>query len=93
MTNKEWLTTLPARELSHVLYSDMCDICIFDESKCGKEGKSCYSGILAWLKAEHEEPRKDFTETELSAAIDLFFSDRRAVGIDELKQMVRGLFE
>lgn len=92
MNNKEWLTTLYSKRLANIL-KDPCEMCIYndDNSKC--TDANCISGILLWLNREHVEPRKEFTPSELVRSVEIFFTDRRAISMDEAKRFINGLFE
>lgn len=93
MNNKEWLTTLNSKKLADIL-RDPCEMCIYndDNSKYCTDA-NCISGILMWLNREHVEPKKEFTPSQLITGFEVYFADRRAISLDEIKKYINGLFE
>lgn len=92
MNNKEWLTTLNSKKLADIL-RDPCEMCIYndDNSKC--TDANCISGILMWLNREHVEPKKEFTASQLITGFEVYFANRRALSLDEVKKYINGLFD
>lgn len=93
MNNKEWLTTLNSKKLADIL-RDPCEMCIYndDNSKYCTDA-NCISGILMWLNKEHVEPKKEFTPSQLITGFEVYFADRRALSLDEVKKYINGLFD
>ena len=88
MTNREWLESLPNASFVRMI-KDRCVICAEDDlDSC----TDCYKGIITWMRSEHEEPR-ELTKTQVREAFLNKFGDRRAISLDEIKDVIRGLFE
>ncbi len=89
MTNREWLETLSDAMLASEL-STRCGLCANqDVVDCG----DCASNITTWLTQEYEPPKKELSEIDIVNAFQNKFRDRRAISLDEIKDVVRGLFE
>ena len=56
MTNREWLESLSDEELAKlILESTDCDFCAYQANSIDCYDKSCKTGHLTWLQAEHKE--------------------------------------
>ena len=92
MTNKEWLTTLNAKQLAEVL-GDPCRMCYYQDAKGKCQDENCISGILMWLNRDRVEPTKEFTPSQLVREFECQFAGRRAVSMDEVKKIINRIFE
>ena len=92
MNNKEWLTTLNSKKLADIL-RDPCEMCIYGNDSKHCTDANCISGILMWLNREHVEPKKEFTPSQLITGFEVYFADRRALSLDEVKKYINGLFD
>lgn len=93
MTNREWLESLSDGELAKVLDLDRpCDICGAVDGNCYI---SCADGVEAWLKAEWNYPNKtkELTQAQLCEAFELKFGKRRAISLDEVREVAREIFK
>lgn len=89
MTNREWLETLSDEELASEI-SASCGLCANrDVVDCG----DCASNITKWMTQEYEPPKKELSQAQLCEAFGLKFQGRRVITLDEIKDVIRGLFE
>ena len=94
MTNREWLECLSVKEMAEII-SAGCDICTAGKPCYGFPHGSaeCVQGIKKWLGNPHEEPKKELTQAQLCEAFELKFGKRRAISLDEIKEVTKEIFK
>lgn len=93
MTNREWLESLSDEELAKKIGKyNPCDMCIARYGNCYM---SCEHGTELWLKAEWNYPvkKKELTQAQLCEAFELKFGKRRAISLDEVREVTREIFK
>lgn len=93
MTNREWLESLSDKEFADMIAYENCQrTCAYvNGNMCGH--KSCESGIAKWLKQEYEPPKKELSQAQLCEAFELKFGKRRAISLDEVKEVTKEVFK
>lgn len=93
MTNREWLESLSDEELANVIGEyNPCNICAANNSHCFM---SCKRGVEVWLRAEWNYPdkKKELTQAQLCEAFELKFGKRRAISLDEVREVTKEIFK
>ena len=93
MTNREWLESLSDEELAKKIGKyNPCDMCIAQYGNCYM---SCEHGTELWLKAEWNYPvkKKELTQAQLCEAFELKFGKRRAISLDEVREVAKEIFK
>ena len=101
MTNREWLNSLSDEELAEVILSisatpdlHSCSVCGYKYGTVGcGSGENCVKGFKLWLGYNHIEPKKELTQAQLCEAFEAKYGKRRAISLDEAKDIVKELFE
>ena len=89
MTNREWLESLSDEEFASEI-SPRCGLCAKQDAvDCG----DCVSNITTWLAQEYEPPKKEFTQAQLCEAFELKFGKRRAISLDEIREVAKEIFK
>ena len=94
MTNREWLESLSDEELANYICYVNCEkYCAYYNNidKCSHN--SCKAGITEWLQQEHKEPTKELTQAQLCEAFELKFGKRRAISLDEVREVAKEIFK
>lgn len=93
MTNREWLESLTDEEFADMIAYENCQrTCAYvNGNMCGH--KSCESGIAKWLKQEYEPPKKELSQAQLCEAFELKFGNRRAISLDEVREVTKEVFK
>ena len=97
MTNREWLESLDNSKFA-VTVTNPCSICRHDTrcDLCGDEignDMMCFKGITQWLEQKYEEPKKELTQAQLCEAFELKFGKRRAISLDEVREVTKEIFK
>lgn len=93
MTNREWLESLSDEELANVIGEyNPCNICAAKNNHCFM---SCKRGVEVWLRAEWNYPdkKKELTQAQLCEAFELKFGNRRAISLDEVREVTKEIFK
>lgn len=93
MTNREWLESLSDKELAKIIGLDSpCGVCNAENGNCYI---SCADGVEVWLKAEWNYPnkKKELTQAQLCEAFELKFGKRRAISLDEIREVTKEIFK
>jgi hypothetical protein len=94
MTNREWLNSLSDEELAKAVQID-CDLCPAwnGNGSCYRGGEHCVRNTKRWLAQEYEPPKKELTQAQLCEAFELKFGNRRAISLDEVREVTREIFK
>ena len=102
MTNKEWIVQIfqqatdddIAKMISKntgTISTDKNCPCHGCEATCGTA--ECEDQIKEWLNRPYVPPKKELTQAQLCEAFEVKFGDRRAIGLQEVKQTIEDIFK
>ena len=60
------------------------------EAMCGTT--ECEDQIKEWLNSPYVPPKKELTQAQLCEAFEVKFENRRAIGLQEVKQTIEDIF-
>lgn len=96
MTNREWLESLSDIEFAEMIAFENCEkTCAYYGEHNGDKCRhnSCEAGITEWLQEEHKEPTKELTQAQLCEAFELKFGNRRAISLEEVREVTKEIFK